>query len=66
MKYLQERERMYPSSPTNAALKRGEAETPAEEKCLGESRGSEVGDKIRDLKQEVYVLDGGFVKWQEK
>lgn len=57
---------MYPSSPTNAALKRGEAETPAEEKCLGESRGSEVGDKIRDLKQEVYVLDGGFVKWQEK
>lgn len=66
LRYLQERERMYPSSTTNATPKCSEAEILGKEKCLGGPQGTEVEDKKKVLKQEVYVLDGGFVKWQEK
>lgn len=43
---------MFPSSTVNATGKK-----------------EEVGDESEEQdvpKQEVYVLDGGFVKWQEK
>jgi Cdc25 family phosphatase len=29
-------------------------------------RDAMFGEQIRDAKQKVYVLDGGFQKWQEK
>lgn len=52
LKYLRERERM---APAEDAAKLAEEDKQASKELVGRSHG-----------QEVYVLDGGFVKWQEK
>ena len=51
MQYLRERERMFPSNANKAKAEEGTKDNK-----------TEVVAKV----QEVYVLDGGFVMWQEK
>ena len=52
MRYLRERERMFPAGGESKAEVEGED---------GNAKEEELGKK-----QKVYVLDGGFVQWQEK
>ncbi|KIW06016.1 uncharacterized protein PV09_03197 [Verruconis gallopava] len=52
LRYLREMERMYPAT----------AEVAAED----EVKDAQEAVATRPRKQKVYVLDGGFVQWQEK
>ncbi|OIW28260.1 hypothetical protein CONLIGDRAFT_632514 [Coniochaeta ligniaria NRRL 30616] len=54
LKYIRERERMFPPRE-----KKAETEKTVEEGG-GEDKGAEQG-----VEQKVYVLDRGFVGWQE-
>jgi rhodanese-related sulfurtransferase len=62
LRYIRERERMYPAL----------SEVPAEPSAgnVQEAAVTATEDDKRQLKtgkrQKVYVLDGGFVQWQEK
>jgi len=56
---------MFPSSTVNPTGKKepdGDSREPKE----AETKGEESEKKQELPQQEVYVLDGGFVKWQEK
>ena len=59
MRYLRERERADERRDKEAAkaAKDGEGKEGAE---------GGTGEGGEEKKQEVYVLDGGFVKWQEE
>lgn len=48
---------MFPESTVNVTGKKSEE---------GDNEGGNPEQKQEIPKQEVYVLDGGFVKWQEK
>lgn len=64
-KYLRERERMFPSISVNATGKK-ELDDDTREPKEAETTVGESEKKQEFSQQEVYVLDGGFVKWQEK
>ncbi|KAF8416160.1 Rhodanese-like domain-containing protein [Tirmania nivea] len=65
LKYLRERERMFPSSTENATGKK-ELDDDTRELKGAKTKEGEPEKMQEDPQQEVYVLDGGFVKWQEK
>ncbi|KAI5795488.1 hypothetical protein DFH27DRAFT_484351, partial [Peziza echinospora] len=52
LKYLREREKLFPGGTINVTAKNKD--------------GAAEGDAGETKKQEVLVLDGGFVEWQEK
>ena len=58
LRYLRERERMFPASSEVPA----EASTTLEEMSAVQN----LGQTTMKGKQKVYVLEGGFVQWQEK
>lgn len=56
LKYLRERERLFGADTSIRAATNDIGD--------GETRERDGDGKVK--KQEIYVLDGGFVKWQEK
>ena len=56
---------MFPSSTVNATAKK-ELDDDTQEPKEVETNEGDSGKKQEHPQQEVYVLDGGFVKWQEK
>ena len=52
--YLRERERLFPGLTTNTSGSTNSTEDAIKEEIAGAK------------KQEVHVLEGGFVRWQEK
>ncbi|KAG0640661.1 hypothetical protein HOY80DRAFT_884536, partial [Tuber brumale] len=61
LKYLRERERLFGREST---VKTGGTEGEEEEGVVVGGGGDQEEGKVR--KQEVLVLDGGFVEWQDK
>jgi len=58
LRYLRERERMFPvSSEVPAEASKDTSTNPVSE---------DAASSKSPAKQKVYVLDGGFVQWQEK
>jgi len=64
LRYIRERERMFPRSHHTGKDKGKEEETGGGE---GEKKGEEKQGKEEEVEheQKVYVLDRGFVGWQE-
>jgi Cdc25 family phosphatase len=58
--YLRERERLVP------ATTEVESEKGVEDARSAEGGGAVEKREEKEKRQKVYVLDGGFVKWQEK
>ena len=56
---------MFPSSTVNVTEEKEPSDDSREPK-KAETNEGEPEKKQESLQQEVYVLDGGFVKWQEK
>ncbi|KAG0130132.1 hypothetical protein HOY82DRAFT_579381 [Tuber indicum] len=62
LKYLRERERLFGQGSTVAT---GGTKGEGEGVVVG-GREDQEGQEGKDRKQEVLVLDGGFVEWQAK
>ncbi len=64
LRYLRERERVLGEGEGAGVGEGGEGKEEKEEGKEEHAEGE--GQKERNRGQKVYVLDGGFVKWQEK
>lgn len=66
LEYLRERQRMYPDSTLNVSGEEGGGNGANPREGGGKSEEKAEDKKEEIPRQEVYVLDGGFAKWQEK